>query len=410
VKSGLFWWNGDPVTAADLSHYLEANLREIVATKSAGLWETPEFSAAPSESLVTVKWQSPPKFGPLVLADVSFWRKAGSRSETNFNFECAGSYVAERTPLGINLRPSPQYGSDRDTIRLLADDAGQDGKIPWLRFRKAATIGTNPIARSPDQPPKCDSRLDLPFATMIEWNSASPMAGTPEQRELFAGLIPKGALLRSGAGGYGDLISAPIPRSHPGYNAEVKVQAFKPLSPHAMADALTKMPGLRGNGKDGAGRAKQAEVSIGTYGNNSEIVKSVIADSFQGAGLHIDYFPAENQPAGKFDGYLYVARLPGPESNLLPTFHSKAKGSLHNDLTGGDTLDKALEDYLHGLSHGRFDPILLKKIHRELDRFEFMTVVQHHSACLVTSQNFGSNPGTVSINDPDWFRKIVAAR
>jgi hypothetical protein len=406
IKTGIYWWNGDAVTLAHVAKYIEDNLRALVAMKASSIWTIPSFSVAVVGDSIQVSWQTNPKFGPYILADSSLWRKLdGVETKDDLKFECAGGYIAHRIPEGFRLSPAEKYGPGRFTIRLLKqrDKEIDKGSPQWLEFISASHLESNPTDRVPDRPEPCKQRIGMPYLTVIEWNAVSRMVNTSERRKLIASFIPKGTLLRSGSGSFGDLISAPIPRHHPGYNDAIKVGKF------ALGGTIPKS----GEG-DGETPAKvvtfpsqKSNLNLGKLENSSGIVEKVLIDSFLASGLHLKFSPAKAGSREKFDGLLYTARLPGAEMNLLPTFHSKLNGSLHSDGPEGAALDRDLEGYLLQLSNGEFNSMKLKDIHQKLERLELMTILLQHSTCLVSSKNFAKTLGSIEINDPDWFRRLA---
>lgn len=406
LKDGIYWWSGAPVGLADVGKFLESQLRSLVDVKSGGLWVVPPFRVEVGKDAVYVHWQSPPRFGPYLLVDSPFWQKSAvHEGGSGLPYECAGAYAAQPSAHGYLLVPSMKYGGNRSVIRVLVEKPGAPS-AKWLEFQHANSLNSNPGRRAPDRPQPCRQRIDLPYMTVLEWNSARRVVSSAERRKLIASLIPKGALLRSGSGNLGDLISAPIPRRHPGYNNAIKVGKFS-LGSAAELRAKLGISSVGSPAVKGASVMPTLELKIGTFERNPEIIEKVLTDSFKVAGLDLQMMPMEQNAKSEFDGVLYTAHLSGPEMNLLPNFHSMVKGSLHRRSPGGAELDKVLEDYLADMSQGEFNPLKLKEIHRRLDGLEFMTVLLHHSVCLVGSSNFDSNLGAIDTNNPDWFRQLL---
>jgi hypothetical protein len=245
--------------------------------------------------------------------------------------------------------------------------------------------------------------MELPLATIITWNSSAGVTATPEVRRALTQLTPRGELVRSGAASMGEVLSAPIPRVHPGYNRGMSVRPYSLEHASAALDAL----GLRREKADGPRLGKNGvplKLELRSHGTSNPLLEKVLIDAFSLAGIGVEFSREENKV---YNGVMAGVRLPAPEIDFIGNFHSKAPSVAPFWATQDHRLDVALEAYALSLTTEFPDFKLLQQVHRILYEVEPVTVLLQHRACLSTSGAGWEQVSKVDSRDPDWFRKLV---
>jgi ABC-type transport system substrate-binding protein len=365
-----------------------------VQTRGSGLWPLPAHTiAADGDGLVTVKWATKPAFGPFLLDGAPLWQPAHGGP---YKFQCAGAHRPENTPFGLSLRPTPGYAFKTPPPSLDLYDAGQKPAAPAaFEFRHADQFS------AANSCPKIV--VDLPAATLIAWNTRRGPTADPAFRALLTQLSPRGALIRSGSSQLGELLSAPIPRAHPGYNQAVLV---RPFDLDATAAALDKL-GYKRKSPDGARLdkdGKQLVLTIKADRGAASLAAKVIVDAFNSVGIqpHFEDEMAEGEP----DGFLAAVSLDWPRADLLGNFHSKlAKPEPFWPLSD-PALDALLESYATSLTWEKPSFSTLQQIHKKLYELEPVTVLLQHKTCL-DPRGAPKPVGKINARDPDWFRQLL---
>lgn len=406
LRAGLHWWDGAPVSAVDVAKFVEAALPGLVEQRGNGLWKLPWHTiTADTNNLIFVSWKETPAFGAYVLNGAPLWRVAEKAAANEPHFQCAGVYRPVSRDGAWSLSPNPGYSFNPPLGEIAL--GGQNAKVPparRLEFRFAASLGGTPEVRANDEPgASCQNLFELPAATLIAWNTKKAPASDPNLRALMTQMTPRGALVRSVAATLGELISAPISRHHPGYNAQVLV---RPFDLDGAAKGLEKLGYVRktptGPRLDLAG--KPLALKIKAESGSSSLAGKVVVDAFAAVGIDVDF--VDEQDPVDADGFLAAVSLDWPRNDLLANFHSKAAHPEPFWPLQDKELDHLLERYAVTLTTAKPDFSILAAIHKKLFDLEPATVILQHKACF--------NPGAVrgkktAINtrDPDWFRQIL---
>lgn len=411
LRSGLTWWNGEPVVARDLVEFVSKNIKDIVFTRSGGLWTVPDFAISTRDhNSVTIEWQNQPIFGPYVFNGVPFAREhKGGIAE--LSFECVGLYRLKHNNGTYELEQRSGLNTRLSLLKVLSEDspaaAGGD-----ISFKLSSNFGGNPWTRPGDMQASCEATVDLPVATMIVWNTTDGPTKDPDFRRVLTQLVPRGPILRAGGAGLGELLSAPIPRNHPGYNQGL---ALRPSD----LDAASKRLDQLGYKRSGAGmlrkvKGSQRELNLVIVGQNHtyELIEKVVVDAFQAIGIGVRFVSNGNslKSAEQWDGVIGTFDLDWPDSNLLLNFHSKLIRNEADTIfkSVGDTgLDAMLERYAVSLTQRDPNFALLSSIHARLYELEPVTVVMQHKICLETGGALKVSKHSIDSRDPDWFRQLL---
>ena len=441
LRSGIYWWSGKAVSVKDLAEFWRTGLDTMQSKPPAWLRlagiSVPKFSIdSRSRNKLVIRWQQKPKFGPYVLNGQSLYKPTSSGSKER-SYECAGLYepASKGEDLGLRLvatpgyrRPRPTFGyspmrsktesspspqspqslqsSEYDTDQKSSvDPQASEVQQPTdaVLFTTADAISGNPWTRKSDDPAACQLTLDQPYVSSIVWNLGEPPYDKVALRNLLTNLTPRGALLRSGAGRLGELVSGPIVRQHPGYNPNMRI---KPFDIPAAAQGLQALGYLR-SAPDGPRLTPEGQpfvVRIGLLKNSSGLTGKVITDGFAALGIKVE--TAEFQGRWKnIDGVLTGLRLDWPGHDFIADFHSSREISQLPPLRIAG-LDELLEAYSISLTFPKPRFELLRKVHGKLYEVEPMTTLFQHKAC-VALRGIGAAPKALNVLDPDWFKKLV---
>jgi hypothetical protein len=413
LRSGMFWWSGEPVVTADLVRFLEAELERVAVERGAGLWKVPARSISAGEGgNVVITWKETPVFGPYVLNGIPFAR--GTPAGSTPRFECVGLHRLRQDGAVMVLEPRSGSRARASSVAILSAPRG--GKVPrdkpYVALKTATDFSGNPWTRPGDDQVKCQTTLDLSAATMIAWNGEQGPTADPRFRRLLTQLVPRGALLRSGGASLGELLTAPIARRHPGYDARL---ALRPSDLDAASEGLTSLGYVRSAStalRKLPGSTSDLKLLIASTDKASALVEKVVIDAFQAVGVGVRFVPAGELKRGEHvDGILGTFDLDWPDSDLLSNFHSRAKhpqsGGIPLARLEDAELDGALERYSLSLTRGAPDFASLTAVHRRLYELEPVTVVMQHKACLEVGGGLALPKSGVDPLDPDWFRPFV---
>jgi len=407
LRSGIFWWAGEPVTEQDIVLYFMKNLKNIISYKTGLVWDIPQFQVKNQNNFVTITWDKEPKFGPYIINGVSLWRdvKSAEVLSNEFKYECAGIYIAKNKENGISLQPSKKYSSSRSHLEVLSQGKSS-GQTQAINFVGAAGLSSRLSKRPPDFPSKCKTTVDLPLLTAISWNLKSKVFEKKKLSKLLNSMIPLDTILSSGAGFYGDLVPGPVPRRHPGFNSSIKNSKIN------LSGAIKKLEelGFGKKNKSGIRVTKDGvplRIKIGRLGPQIKIVEKVIGDIFFSLGVDYAFSPANDKNLQGFEGVLHTARIPWPEMNLLASFHSQSIRNFPYKVEESASLDKDLEDYSSSLSHGKIEFEILKRVQKKISDSGMFSAMIHHSVCLETQKKYSKKSGFVNVLDPDWFRNLI---
>ena len=417
LRAGLHWWDGADVTPADVATFVDQALTELVEQRGSGLWKAPPREVkVDNASRIVVLWQQVPVFGPYILSGAPLWKPSSKNVPSDPRFLCVGVYRPIVKGTTWVLAPNRGYTFNPPLAEILLGSGTQqrpaDGKViaaaPGVRrleFRFADSLGGTPDIRPTDEPgASCQSLLELPAATLIAWNTKKAPASDPRLRALMTQMTPRGALVRSVAATLGELISAPIPRQHPGYNAQVLV---RPFDLDAAAKSLEKLGYLRKTatgprlGLDG----KPLALKIKAESGSGSLAGKVVVDAFAAVGIDVDFID-EKDPA-EADGFLAAVSLDWPRNDLLANFHSAAAHPEPFWPLADPELDRLLERYSVTLTTAKPDFAILGSIHKKLFDLEPATVILQHKACFNPGAARGKGKTAINTRDPDWFRQIL---
>lgn len=402
IRPGLRWWSGVTVDADGLASWFKSNLASIVKDRLGedvgSLFEISTSGGA----AVKVSWTKSPGFGPYVLSGASLYRPTSSGM-----FECAGLYSAVQVPGGIELSVSKGYTSKYSKIRVLAASevipAGKKGIMFSMAGKRAQVERTSIKTNS------CDSRLDVPLMTALIWNSASPVAAKPELRDSLTRATPRGEILRTAAGDIGSLVSAPILRTHPGYNSKLLVKSYN-LDTAAQGFEKSGFKQQHIGLPRSQGQDKPVLIRIARMNGRQDLVEKMIGDSYASLGIN-SQFDDVGTPGVTFDAALASIFIPWTSQDLRPLAHSsvvQSKGK--NELPFVPVTDKELDSLLDAYSRELTKPEdpdfeLLRKVHQKWYDLEPWTVLLAHQYCV--NARGVKIPKKLNSLDSDWFRSVV---
>ena len=434
LRSGIYWWSGQPVTVKDLANFWQARLDAMKSSQAPWMKLTgstvPKFSVDSSnQAKLVIHWDEKPKFGPYVLNGTSFYKPVEGPAKAR-PYQCAGLYKPGDRGIGsaFHLEATPGYPRSRPSFWYEPVDSKNKASSPSpltvqsssestslkeksknrpspkeVLFTTAEAIGGDPWTRKSDDQASCQVTLDQPYVSAIVWNLNKPPFNQVALRNLLTKLTPRGALLRSGAGRLGELVSGPLVRQHPGYEPKMRI---KPFDIPAAAHGLETLGYLR-SAPDGPRlnpEGKPFIVRIGLLENSSGLTGKVIIDGFAALGIKVETTQFKGQWKD-VDGVLTGLKLDWPGHDFIADFHSDRMGS-ELPLVSIPGFDALLETYSVSLTSAKPQFDVLRKIHGKLYELEPMTTLFQHKACLAT-KGIRAAAKAVNVLDPDWFKKIV---
>lgn len=379
LRSGLYWWDGASVTSKDLRLFIEGILEDTVKAKSGGMWKVPSYIVAEKADFIEVRFSEPPEIGPYLFNGVPLWKPVQASKSPVLPFQCVGTYRLRHgeKPGDFTLQAVPQYGLRTTEIQVV--NRTPPGHGAFLSFQMAESLAVQPaLVQSRTQA----ATVDLPWMTVLAWNTTKhPQA---EGRKALAALIPRQALVQTGAGTLGTLSATLLPPLHPAHSVKNR-PILLPLA-QAVAQVQKIAPTVQ-------------RLQLASPGEPGHLVEKVLEDTFHAAGIQIEWVTGDG--TGKeVDGTLLGMYLPWPQMNLLPDLHSKMKGLSLQDAD----LDTQLMAYAQSLTREHPDFLALTKIEDRWVQLEAITAMMQHKARVT-----GTAPKSVlpSPMNPDWFKQAI---
>lgn len=395
LRPGLKWWSGGAPATADLAAFLTTELPALVKKVGSDSWELPGFHVEDSGKLVKVVWDKAPEFGPYILNRSSFYRR------TKTGVECVGNLKPQKNEAGLGFA-GIVAGKDRlfvlnQELPLPTAKAGE----AFVSFRFGNEMHPQTFERQIEEELSCPSSLDLPIMTIIAWNPEGPYTKDEQFRKAMTYILPRGALLRAGAGSLGDLISAPILRMHPGYKKSLLVLPYDLKK----ADSILNQLGLVRSERDGYRRTPKGDVlelSIATdKSRDSSLLRKVLDDSFRALGMKLKMVGKDE----KADGMLAGIAGSWPENDLAPLLHSKRSSDVWPWTYHFKEIDEAMSRYNLSLTQAKPDFSLLENIHDLVYKKEPFSVLVQHKSCMQYGKGMAA-PKVISVKSPDWIRAV----
>ena len=370
-----FWSSTEPVSSKELVDFFSSNLKKIVEDKNPTL-KVPRYKVqVVNDKSIEILWNEAPGFGPFVLNNVPI-EKDG---------QCA-SFVSpqqKKDDKGLDfLELSLRDDSSNGTIRLYTKDPGIDDNLISIKF--AGDYPANPKLRLSDESIKCGHELELPIFTVIVWNSYDKNI-SQKLRQAITSILPRGELLRSGAGSLGSLISFPILKDHPGYSMGVK------LRPYSLDKGESLLEELGFKRKDSSSwrslDGKQFSLKF-LYDNTSELLLKIMKDSLTFMGIDSSFEKGSSKKNLKdFSGYIGTFYL-DEDYDYINYFHSKSRDPIFKIVNKDDSsLDKLLQDYSLSLTREKPDFTYLASIHKYMSDKELLSSIIQTNACLENHSN-----------------------
>lgn len=395
----LSWWDQSPVSLGDLETFVRETLKPEELSQRGMNWPVPTFTITAQQRTLTVQWTQKPVFGPYVLNEHPFRKKAANA----LGFQCAGGWSAE--PRTASLLLHDRTGDGRNDILLTADPkegAGKSERV--LTFAFGEEMPGAASKKPMTQNLSCDRPLDTPILTVIAWNPEGAVTRDSRFRRAITHLTPRGAILRAGAGSMGDLISGPVLRAHPGYKRSLLVPAYDP----SKADAILNELGFRRLEEDGFRRdvqGKPLELTLLTRDREgSSLLRKVLDDSFRALGIKLRFI---GEGSGVPDGILTGIVTSWPDGDLTELLHSRISGKAWPWSWHDAALDQALDAYALSLTQKSPDFTLLEKIHDLVYKLEPFSVLMQHRVCLTAKLKKPQAKGEIAVRNPDWFRQLI---
>jgi hypothetical protein len=399
VRNGIYWWSGKALTSQDIADFLKTTLPLYFAEYFGGIFDIPDYViSATDPQLVTIDWKKSPPFGPFVMNGIPLYRPVDS-GPAGLKYECAGNYKPESlNPL--MLVPSSSYKLTRKLPKLTflpeSSKASADVQITF----------SNPPSAQAASAKSCSGVWPSPFFSVIAWNLASGRASDIGLRKLMTGLIPRREIALSGVLPFSDIVSAPIPRSHPGFDSAATDMQFDAIKVSAALDNLGfRRKTANSTRSDSAGNPIRLVLK-----SNKEVeglAEKLISDSFSSVGLEVDFAESRAKTDGEIDGSFLSLHTDYPKMDFLMLLHPKTPPAEGFWKVKDEAFAKLLEQYAISLSTEKPDFSYLAGIHKYLAENQVFSVLAHHRACIKTSNELRVKSASVASGEPDWFRDLL---
>ncbi len=389
------FWGKKPITVGDLAEFIQSELAKTVTEVFSDSVITPSFQLEAKDDSLKIIFSTAPKFGPYILSRVPFYRK------TNQGILCAGSLMARQEKESILLE-SQDKGATKDFELVREKLTTKDST--YLSFQFGNEIHPDSWERQIEEEITCPSVVEMPLLTVVAWNPKGKYTSNEEFRKAMTSILPRGALLRAGAGSLGDLLSAPILRTHPGYKKSLLVLPYDLKK----ADAILNSMNLLRSEKDGYRRVANDEVleiklAIDPSPNTS-LLKKILDDSFRALGMRL-HLVARREEA---DGILTGIELSWPENDLTPLLHSQKSSQAWPWAYSSPELDQALDAYNLSLTREKPDFSLLANVHERFSKLEPFSVLVGHKSCMQYGKGTKPGPKIVNTRNPDWMKAAIS--
>lgn len=395
LKPGLRWWGGKAVTLEDLEAFIKRELGPLAEKYSGELADSLNYKVEIVDRTLSVVFAKTPGFGPYLLNRRPFFQKMGE------TIECAGPLRA-RTQ-GADIVLEGKLSREPKEFILKAEFLADGAKDVFVTFRFGNELHPPTWERQIEEELICPLPLDLPVMTLIAWNPNGLYTKDEEFRRAMTFILPRGAMLRAGAGSLGDLISAPILRIHPGYN---KSQLVLPYD-LKRADAILNAMNLPRSEKDGYRRGPNGEVlelSIALDpSQNAGLLRKILDDSFRALGMRLKM----TSNKAESDGILSGIEVNWPENDISPILHSKMSQKVWPWRYHFPEIDAALDAYNRELTREKPNFVLLQKIHELVMKKEPFSVLVQHKSCMQYGKAVKLAGGKPNVRNPDWIRAVI---
>ncbi|MBC7661687.1 MAG: hypothetical protein H7249_18475 [Chitinophagaceae bacterium] len=395
LKPGLKWWDGKALETRDLNEYLDRELPNLVKKIGSEQWALPGHHIETNSKGAIIVWDKPPVFGPYIFNRLPFYRRGAQ------GLDCVGSLHPQKSDEGLSLTGT-MGGKERGLVlNKPTPNTAITPKDAYVSFRFGEEMHPPTWERQIEEELSCSNSIDVPVMTMIAWNPDGHYTKDEQFRKAMTYIMPRGALLRAGAGSLGDLISAPILRLHPGYKKSLLVMPYDLKK----ADAILNQLGLMRSEKDGYRRTAQGqfvEITISAdKSHDSSLLRKVLDDSFRALGMKLSLLSND----AKADGVLAGIQGSWPENDLSSILHSKRSGSFWPWSYNYPEIDEAMGRYNMSLTQEKPNFGLLEAIHELVYKREPFSVLVQHKSCMQYGKGM-TPPKVISVRNPDWVRAV----
>ena len=395
LKPGVTWWGGTGVELADLEVYLKEELGPLVRKFLGDSEVVPNHKFEKTGSTLSVVFDKAPKFGPYILNRLPFYRRVKDV------VECAGPLKASQDEKDIVLEGVLKSGPKKFVMK--AGFPNFEAKDAFVSFRFGNELHPPSWERQIEEELSCPLPLELPVMTLIAWNPEGRYTRDEEFRRAMTFILPRGAMLRAGAGSLGDLISAPILRVHSGYKKSLLVLPYD----LKRADAILNAMSLPRSEKDGFRRTVQGEILEITIAidpsQNAGLLRKILDDSFRALGMRLKVTSDRAQA----DGILSGLEVSWPENDIAPILHSRISQKVWPWRYHFPEIDEALDAYNRDLTRLKPNFTLLERIHELVMKREPFSVLVQHKSCMQYGEGVKPAPGKPNVRDPDWIQAVL---
>lgn len=421
IKTGLYWWDSSSIFAKDVAAYLDAQIKELFEQTAYQYQQKISYTLKElAQYELEIIWDKKPSFGPFVFNGRPFFKKLSHPDAFGFSYQCAGIYrPGLKKDHGLELLPTKSYNlSFQKPIffswhEKVAKASLLKSSDLFIDFSWAESHELDPIKRPPHLPVSCSLLVPSAWMSGILWQKTT-FGRSAALRQVVSRLLPRQTLAQSGAGFWAEAAFSLFPSQHPFAPKLPLVQGIE--SSEMLLSQLSRVLAEIGYEKKAGelmsffydkkdGSPFQLKIHIPSSsalfeGERSFVPEKTLVDTLELFGIKTLLTSREEA-----DLLLSGFYLPLPQMNLFEELELSA------DTFYGD-LPYLLKTHSLNLSHGRFDSLILEKIHSSLNQLQPLSPLLHHKSCL----KFFKGPLDVGasfqskgplFDDPDWFRKLL---
>lgn len=404
LRSGLYFWDGTPVTAVELKDFLVQNLAPWIARQTGGsVGGVPEFTAEiTGTSTVTVKWREEPAFGPYVMNNAPFYNAASSEGKGEGRYQCAGLYQPRKDPEALVLAPVRAYGSNAPSL-VFTDSGGEEPAFNLqLRIDAGPPDPTDALGGKQADGDSCRIKAEAPIATILFWNPQGPNASRIELRSVYDAILEAALRPLNTSNAYNGLLPAILRAEQDqtrGGSALGRSPAQRLLAlGYARPSTADKL-----KGQDGKSPGFVIKLGVTLDAD----VQSTLKQAFLKEGIELQF--SGRDAADAPDAYLSTVVLPQGNQNYLPLFHSTARSGEALSWRQADKgIDRLLEAHLAETSGESMSFASLRDFEKMARSNLAYSVLFRYRLCIDTRRQVTPAGDRAAAHlDFNWFKEML---
>lgn len=387
MRTGIFFWDETPVTAADVADFLRQELPQIINKSSGGIWQSPEFQVRVlNQQEVQVQWEGEPPVGPYVVNHFPFFRPKKT------SYQCAGVYKPEISKEAMILLPVKAYKKSQPNLVFFPEHDGDGTYSIRLQIKSHLPKVKNP----PETGVECQLKAEAPLMSLVFWNPAS----TPPALRAIYGRIFQQAMT--------PFTGSPAPSLLPAILQHELDPAVAP-STSSIGQQMLALGYTRNHTqellKNKEGRELKLIIKLGAS-MDADLLTS-LQQAFLREGIALQF--VDRQYKDTPDAFFSTTLVPIANQNYLPFFHSRSR--LGQTLTWryqDPKMDELLEAHLLNSTQEEVHFDKLQAFAKQTQDITPFTVALRYELCVNSSESISENRRSEAKHlNFSWFRNLI---